>query len=273
MSLKVSVAQISLESSISQNMAKVKFFVEKAVEKKCDVVCFPECATTGYFGLGKLTSVEIESCIEKVRKLASKNKIYLIIGSPRFHNQVLFNSALAINPQGEIIAEYSKIHLTGYDQKYFHPGSKLGLFYLEGIPCALLICYDGYAPELAKFSALLGAKLIFHLCGDYYLSAHGPELGVKKNLKRPFSTSTLRAAENSCYFVVANSSGSEEGRFSSGCSTIVGPMGMNLAVANYWEERLITVKLPEIKKGKFTREKVEKQMSWSKKLLQNSTLP
>jgi len=273
MSIKVSAVQMNLESSVSQNMEKIEFFVEKAAREKCNVVCFPECATTGYFGLDKLTPAEIESCIEELMELAAKNEIYLIIGSPRFHSQLLFNSALVINPEGKLIAEYSKIHLTGYDQKYFHPGDRLGLFYLEGIPCALLICYDGYAPELAKFSALVGAKLIFHLCADFYLSAISLGLGVKEDLKRPYSTSTMRAAENSVYFIVANSSGSEEGSFSSGCSKVISPTGMILAMANYWEERLIMVKLSEVEKGKFDKEKAKEEVLRYEELIEKTYLP
>ncbi len=273
MSIKVSAVQMNLESSINQNMEKIKFFLEKAAREKCNVVCFPECATTGYFGLDKFSPAEIESCTKELMKLAAKNKIYLLIGSPRFHGQLLFNDALVINPEGKLIAEYSKIHLVGQDQKYFHPGDKLGVFYLEGIPCALLICYDGYAPELARFSALVGAKIIFQLSADFYLSADGPGLGVKEDLKRPYSTSIMRAAENSVYFVEANPSGSEEGNFSSGCSKIIGPRGMILAMANYWEERLLVVKLPEVEKGKFNKGKAEKEISRYEKLLEKTNLP
>ena len=81
----------------------------------------------------------------------------------------MYNTTVVIDPTGEIIARYSKIHM--YDvvldgvAKYQEsatvtPGDETAITEIDGIPVGLTICYDLRFPELFRILALKGAQAI-----------------------------------------------------------------------------------------------------------------
>jgi predicted amidohydrolase len=81
----------------------------------------------------------------------------------------MYNTTVVIDPTGEIIARYSKIHM--YDvvldgvAKYQEsatvtPGNKVAITEIDGVQVGLTICYDLRFPELFRILALKGAQAI-----------------------------------------------------------------------------------------------------------------
>jgi predicted amidohydrolase len=78
----------------------------------------------------------------------------------------MYNTTVVIDPTGEIIARYSKIHM--YDvvldgvaeyqeSATVTPGDEIAITEIDGIPVGLTICYDLRFPELFRILALKGA--------------------------------------------------------------------------------------------------------------------
>ena len=85
-------------------------------------------------------------------------------GEPR-----LFNTTVVFDPQGEIVARYSKIHMFdvsldgvgGYGSpSNVAPGDEIVTFEMDGVQVGLAICYDLRFPELFRILALRGAEVI-----------------------------------------------------------------------------------------------------------------
>jgi predicted amidohydrolase len=81
----------------------------------------------------------------------------------------MYNTTVVIDPTGEIIARYSKIHM--YDvvldgvAKYQEsatvtPGNEVAITEIDGVQVGLTICYDLRFPELFRILALKGAQAI-----------------------------------------------------------------------------------------------------------------
>ena len=99
--------------------------------------------------------------------LAKEKGIYLVGGSiPELWDGKVYNTAMVFDRSGACIASYDKTHLftpMGEDQ-VFTPGDSLCRFTLDGISCAILICYDIRFPELTRTMCLDGMDVLFVVC-------------------------------------------------------------------------------------------------------------
>ncbi len=93
---------------------------------------------------------------------AQKEKKWLIPGS--FYEKAqdkVYNTAVVISPDGEVIAKYRKI----FPWRPIEPGDAGDAFCIFDIPgkgrFGLCICYDVWFPEIARNLAWMGAEAIF----------------------------------------------------------------------------------------------------------------
>ena len=73
----------------------------------------------------------------------------------------LFNSAIALGPDGALLSSYRKTQLYGpREKRQYKPGTSHAMFDFEGCRIALLICYDIEFAPLIRDLAGRGAQLI-----------------------------------------------------------------------------------------------------------------
>jgi predicted amidohydrolase len=103
---------------------------------------------------------------------ARRHGIYIHGGSiyeKRPGDPGMYNTTVVLDPTGEIIARYSKIHM--YDvvldgvaeyqeSASVTPGNEIAITEIDGIAVGLTICYDLRFPELFRILALRGAQAI-----------------------------------------------------------------------------------------------------------------
>jgi predicted amidohydrolase len=41
--MKIGLASVKFPKSVEEGIKKAKFFIQKAKNQQCDIVCFPEC--------------------------------------------------------------------------------------------------------------------------------------------------------------------------------------------------------------------------------------
>jgi predicted amidohydrolase len=73
------------------------------------------------------------------------------------------NAAFALNPEGELVAVYRKIHpfSFGQENQHYDGGDAAPIFDLDGVKTGLQICYDLRFPETFRALAGRGAELCF----------------------------------------------------------------------------------------------------------------
>ncbi|MCC7162165.1 MAG: carbon-nitrogen hydrolase family protein [Anaerolineae bacterium] len=104
------------------------------------------------------------------QSLAVEHSIWLIPGSmyeqavsPETGQIQLFNTALVINPQGDVVARYRKIFPFYPYEHGVAPGDQFCVFEVPGIGrFGLCICYDLWFPETARTLTTMGAEVILH---------------------------------------------------------------------------------------------------------------
>lgn len=100
---------------------------------------------------------------DRLGELARKHDVWLIPGSifERGEDGRVHNTALAFSPQGELVARHRKV-FPWRPYELTDPGEEFTTFVLDGITVGLMICYDGWFPEVARQLAWLGAELLVH---------------------------------------------------------------------------------------------------------------
>jgi formamidase len=99
---------------------------------------------------------------ERVGKIAAKAKRWIVAGSIEERvGDRLHNTAIAFSPDGELVARYRKL-FPWRPYESVDPGDEPApVFEIPGTGrVGLMICYDGWFPEVARGLALQGAELI-----------------------------------------------------------------------------------------------------------------
>ena len=206
--------------------------IAKAVENICrcegsDLVILSEIWNVGFMSFDRYVA-EAEDCngqtLTSLRAAAQKIGVYLHTGSfVEKKNGYYYNSSYLISPDGDILANYLKIHLFGYNSKetrILTPGDAVVVVETPIGKIGLATCYDLRFPELFRNMVEQGAE-IFLICSAWPY----PRLEHWLMLNR------VRALENQCFLMSSNSVGFNQGIQFVGHSMITDPWGTILAGA------------------------------------------
>jgi predicted amidohydrolase len=237
--LQVSCVQLHWAKPLEYNLARTLHFIGEAARAGSRVVLFPEAGLTSYYFpfVAALDPARVRDALSATCAAAREHNLYVIAGTIEKTADRFLNIAHVINPKGEIIHQYAKVHMAGRDErKYCRGGNKLSLFEIDGILCTLVICRDGRHPELYRIPAMAGAQILFHpSCSSDEIEA--------VCWKRTSGRAQQPVGPNSKIFhCVANTIGeAPDGKqTSSGSSFIREPNGIPLAEAGAYQEEMIT---------------------------------
>ena len=235
-SLNVAVLQMNSKADRGENISTALALIDRAAATGARVVALPE--VWPYLGPEDANREHAESVPGPITDLlverARRHGIYIHGGSiyeSRPGDPGMYNTTVLIDPQGEIIARYSKIHmfdvvLDGGDEyresATVTPGSEIVVTEIDGIPVGLAICYDLRFPELFRILALKGAQAVI-------LPAAFTLMTGKDHWE---TLIRARAIENEIYMIAPAQWGSYlPGKWCYGRSLVVDPWGTVLATA------------------------------------------
>ena len=207
--IKVAAAQIKNTKNTEDNLNKIISYIKKASAKNVDIVCFPEGSLIHNKNKNQIEKIPINNYINKIKNACKENKIHCIFGTASLDKNKLYNAAFFIDDQGKIIYRYYKNNLWKSERGKAINGKKNKVVNTKFGKVGIIICWDIAYPEYVKELGNKGAWLIF--CPSY-IKNYGREL--ESYLQIPY----VRAFENSCVFVVADSANNECAKYSAICS-------------------------------------------------------
>lgn len=172
--VKVALAQFAMSESPEHNLDTALHYIREASAQGAHIVCLPELFRSPYFCVEERCTTDYSEELpgtvgNALCSEAAKLKIAIIAGSiyERADSGELFNTSIIIDPHGEIIGTYRKVHIPHdpgfYEKNYFKPGDQgFKVFDLGFAKVGVLICYDQWFPEAARSLALAGAEIIFY---------------------------------------------------------------------------------------------------------------
>jgi len=228
---KARVGTVYLRPSRSTPENNLKLFCEQidaAGKLGLDIVCLGEAITT----VG--ASVKLKDVAkpipgpdtEVLGDAAGRNKIWVVAGITELDGDVVYNTAVLLDREGNLAGKYRKIHLPREEWlKGITPGHEYPVFQTDFGTIAIQICYDWFFPEPEAIFALQGAEIIFApTWGNTLPDSDGKVDGE--------STFRVRARDNGVYMVPSVYDGN---------SLIIDPIGRMLASSDgkegvFWAE-------------------------------------
>ncbi len=173
-----------------------------------------------------------------------------------------FNTAILVNPDGDVVLKYRKVHLPGHaefdpkrrvqhlEKRYFEVGDlgfpvvRAPVGGVPGINVGLMICNDRRWPEAWRVLGLQGVELV--MLGYNTPSLNQEAAGFEAPHLRVFHSHLsvqAGAYQNACFAIATAKAGLEDGCELFGHSIIVNPQGEIMAQATSWDDELITADL------------------------------
>ncbi len=137
--------------------------IAEAARQKANLVVLGETLT--YAGVGS----SYAACAERIPgpsteffgELAKKHNLHIVAGLIERDRHQLFNVAVLIAPDGKIAGKYRKVCLPdGEFDGGISPGNDYPVFDTSIGKIGMMICYDGFFPEVARELSNRGAEVI-----------------------------------------------------------------------------------------------------------------
>ncbi len=190
-----------------------------------DLVLLPELWPCGFFAFDRYaTDSETVAgpMVAALRGKARELRVHLLTGSfVERDGPDLFNTTLLLDPDGEILARYRKIHLFGLnseERRLLRRGDEVMVVPTPWGRAGFAICYDLRFPELFRLMLNRGADF-------FVVTSAWPQPREEAWLL----LTRARAVENLAYLFACNAAGEVGGRRYLGRSMIVDPTGAVLA--------------------------------------------
>lgn len=155
--IKIASCQFPVSGDIRANADWICRQTREAAKAGAEVVHFSECALSGYAGTDfeNFENFDWDLLRKKTLEIvaiAAELGVWIILPSthPLTSPNKPHNSLYLITPQGKIADRYDKRFCTQNDLQHYTPGDRFVIFDLNGVKCALLICFDLRFPEIYR---------------------------------------------------------------------------------------------------------------------------
>lgn len=206
----------------------------QAASRRPDLIVWPETAVPGYL-------LSEPNLLLWIQNLARQTQTFHLVGAPEERSGKAYNAAFMFKPDGEIVAEYDKMHLVPFGETVpfqkllgrwikvlnelggFAAGKKQAL--LPGPLCSIgtTICYESIFPHQVRDSVRRGADLLINLTNDaWFLNTSAPHHHLLPYI--------FRAVENRRYAIRAANTG---------ISAIIDPYGHVVALSPLFQQNIL----------------------------------
>ena len=140
--------------------------LHRAADEGARLMVLPELGNSGYVVDSREEALELAEpafggpTSMLWAEFARERDCYVCGGLIEVDDGRLYNAAVLVGPDG-FVGRYRKAHLWDREKLFFEPGDLgLNVFTLPFGRVAMMICYDGWHPEVARILKLKGADLI-----------------------------------------------------------------------------------------------------------------
>jgi predicted amidohydrolase len=237
------------------NLGRIAALAARAAAEGAEVVCFHECAITGYTHLQTLDERELHALAEPIpagESIGRLDAIARMLGIvvmaglvERDETDRCFNAYVAVDGSGTVLLHHRKLN------EFINPQITNGDCYtvaeVRGVRFGCLTCYDNNLPENVRITTLMGAEVIVmpHVTGctpstmpgrgevdrALWENRHRDPVRLRQEFQGPKGRGWLmrwlpaRCWENGVYAVFSNPIGLDGGTVKPGLAMILDPHG------------------------------------------------
>lgn len=167
---KLALAQMAVHGGRrEENLRRATDHIAAAARAGAELVLLPEALDCGWCHPSALTEAgtlpDGDAC-RRLREAAQAHGLHVCAGLVEREQDRLFNSAVLISPEGEVLLHHRKINELSLAHHLYACGDRLAVAHTPLGTLGLMICADGFVPgqTLSRSLALMGAELILSPC-------------------------------------------------------------------------------------------------------------
>jgi predicted amidohydrolase len=242
---QLAVVQMKVEGGDrDKNLNRAKERIAEAARQGSQIILLPEAMDLGWTDPSSLTEAQMVpsgQTSELLIDMARKYKVYICSGLTEKKEDRIYNTAVLIDPNGEIILKHRKINELDIGHPYYDLGDRLNVVDTEYGRLGLMICADATARDgvLIRALAYMGADVILSPSSWAVPADHN-------NKNNPYGDTWRKAyvpvARDFRIWIASASNvgwmtdGPWKGWKAIGCSMVVNPDGDEVVNGPYGEE-------------------------------------
>lgn len=175
-SFNLALAQMLVTpGDVTGNLARAEDRIATAFGQGADIVLLPEAVDCGWAHPSAhefAGEIPGGAACRQLRAAATRHGVFVCAGlveresRSTKHGTGCFNSAVLIDPHGEVILHHRKINELDFARKLYSVGDRLGVAETPWGRAGVMICADAFAPGqvISRSLALMGARFILSPC-------------------------------------------------------------------------------------------------------------
>ena len=223
------------------NLEHAGEMIAEAAEQGAQIVLLPEAMDLGWTDPSALTLADVVpegKTASLLCHLARKYEIYICSGLTEKVGEKVYNSAVLIDPRGEIIILHRKINELDIGHPYYDLGQSLQVVHTDLGTIGIMICADASTGkwEISRTLAYMGADISLSPCSWAVSADHN---NIEKPYGRWWKEAYIPVAKDfriwiaGCSNVGWMTGGPWKGSKTIGCSMVIGPGGTQVLHAPY----------------------------------------
>jgi predicted amidohydrolase len=208
--VRIALANVRMPATPEESVTLAEEAIFEASLEGAGIICFPECFTPGYRGLGKRVPPPNPAFLERawnaVAAAAAKANVAVVLGTERIVEGALLATALVVDRDGTFAGFQDKVQLDPSEDAIYSPGCGRRVFRAGPLTFGIAICHEGWRyPETVRWAVRQGAHIVFH--PHFHEAEPGgyvPSIFADAANSFHEKAALCRAAENTCYFATVN---------------------------------------------------------------------
>ena len=203
------VQMICRDNKPEANVAKGLSYCDKAADRGVEILCFPECASTGFDwlrrknGPAKVYAEPVPGpMVDQFADKARQTGMYIIMGVVERaggKKKGLCNTAFVVGPEEGYMGRQRKV----LSERVFLDGTEANVFDTPLARIGIFICADMRSPELARLLVLKGAQVLFQPTAYFHKDGKDAK-DIRRRYMGKCCAQRARAIENGVHVVAAN---------------------------------------------------------------------
>jgi predicted amidohydrolase len=167
--VRLAMGQMRVDGGrLDDNLRRAEAMIERAAVRGCQLIVLPECLDAGWThpSARRLAKPVPGPVSKRLSEAARAAEIHVVAGLTELAGTRIYNSAVLISSQGQLLTKHRKINILDIAQDLYSTGTGLSVVETTFGTVGLAICADNFPDSLSLGHSLgrMGAQILLSPC-------------------------------------------------------------------------------------------------------------
>ena len=167
--IRLAMGQMRVDGGrLDENLRRAVGMIQRAAVRGCQLIVLPECLDVGWThpSAPRLAQPVPGSVSDRLSEAADAADIHVVAGLTELAGTRIYNSAVLISSQGQLLTKHRKINILDIAQNLYSTGNCLSVVETSLGTVGVAICADNFPDSLSLGHSLgrMGAQILLSPC-------------------------------------------------------------------------------------------------------------